>query len=423
MKRLLPRLCLPLILALAACTSVATPTPTGTPAPASPPTAAGISTASATPASAQAALIWRRTGGIAGFCDVLEFYADGRVVARSCRSEPAAQAGEGALSNVELERLQGWITAFKPFEMTQTDPATADALTTTLIFNGGGGIEAGDADRRAMQALAEAWQNQIGQGAPTPTPEVFNPLPVEGRLADQSRDALAQRLGLELASIQVYAITPQNWPDACFGLAAPGEVCAQAITPGFRIVLSAAGRLHEYRADQRGESLRYAGRIDDGPANLPAACRGEGLATVFSPEDGYCFAYPVYFTRSAEPSPITVLGPALDPSIEPVRATLLLNIRPLAPGEDLRAAVDAYLANFAAMPTLEITRQAVTLGGEPAEQLEVVPGREGSRDVIAAHGGRVFHLLFMPSLRDFPQAQADVTALYQAVVNSFTFLP
>jgi hypothetical protein len=28
----------------------------------------------------------------------------------------------------------------------------------------------------------------------------------------------------------------------------------------------------------------------------------------------------------------------------------------------------------------------------------------------------------MPSLRDFPQAQADVEALYAAVTGSFTFL-
>lgn len=263
--------------------------------------------------------------------------------------------------------------------------------------------------------------DSIGVDAPTPTVEVFNPLPVEGRLTDQARDALALRLGLDLASLQVYALTEQAWPDSCFGLAMPGEVCAQAVTPGFRIVLSAAGRLHEYRADQAGTSLRYAGRVDAGPASLPAACRGDGLATVYSPEDGYCFAYPVYFTRADAPNPIQLFGPALDQTIEPVRAALTLDIQPLAAGADLTATVDAYLAQFGGLP--EITREAVTLGGEAAEQLEVMPGREGSRDVFAVQAGRVFHLLFMPALRDFPQAQTDVDALYAAVMGSFTFGP
>jgi hypothetical protein len=81
-----------------------------------------------------------------------------------------------------------------------------------------------------------------------------------------------------------------------------------------------------------------------------------------------------------------------------------------------------YLTEFAGLPTPAITRTPVTLGGEPAEQLEIVPGREGSRDVFTVRDGTLFHFMFMPSVRDFPEAAADVEDLFMTVTLSFTFL-
>jgi hypothetical protein len=83
--------------------------------------------------------------------------------------------------------------------------------------------------------------------------------------------------------------------------------------------------------------------------------------------------------------------------------------------------VDRYVGQFAAMNVPAISRTPIVLGGEPAEMLEVVPGREGSRDVFMLHDGTLYHFLFMPSVRDFPQAKNDVEELYSAVTQSFTF--
>ena len=69
-----------------------------------------------------------------------------------------------------------------------------------------------------------------------------------------------------------------------------------------------------------------------------------------------------------------------------------------------------------------ITRTPIVLGGEPAEMLEVVPGREGSRDVFVLHEGALYHFMFMPSVRDFAQAKDAVEELYSAVTQSFTFM-
>jgi hypothetical protein len=43
--------------------------------------------------------------------------------------------------------------------------------------------------------------------------------------------------------------------------------------------------------------------------------------------------------------------------------------------------------------------------------------------VFALHNGTLFHLMFMPSVKDFAKAKADVEELYQSVMASFSFLP
>ena len=40
------------------------------------------------------------------------------------------------------------------------------------------------------------------------------------------------------------------------GLAAPDEICAQVITPGWRVVLMVEGRQYVYRTDASGEVIR-----------------------------------------------------------------------------------------------------------------------------------------------------------------------
>ena len=64
-------------------------------------------------------------------------------------------------------------------------------------------------------------------------------------------EALAELFGRDLGEIDTVTVTPQQWPDACLGLAGPEEVCAQVITSGFEVVLLLvdAGSLYTYRTD------------------------------------------------------------------------------------------------------------------------------------------------------------------------------
>jgi hypothetical protein len=154
----------------------------------------------------------------------------------------------------------------------------------------------------------------------------------------------------------------------------------------------------------------------------PASCVVSGLETYVNPFDGYCFVYPLRYDLQTSPTGQPQLfGPALDQNLDALRASMALEVEVAVQSARLSEIVDQYVGQFAGMNIPAITRTPIVLGGEPAEMLEVVPGREGSRDVFVLHEGTLYHFMFMPSVRDFPQAKNDVEELYNAVTQSFTF--
>jgi hypothetical protein len=104
-------------------------------------------------------------------------------------------------------------------------------------------------------AIVGACASQTAE-PPTPTPEVFNPLPPEQRAFEAARQALAQQLGLDPLDIRLVETAPVDWPDACLGLPAAGESCAQVITPGFRVVVETGGTSYEFRTNRDGSLAR-----------------------------------------------------------------------------------------------------------------------------------------------------------------------
>lgn len=98
-----------------------------------------------------------------------------------------------------------------------------------------------------LGALAAACGGGGDGGTPSP------PVPTATVIAEWSApvsaavDDLAARSGTDI--IEIVSVEPVDWPDACLGLARPDEACAQVITPGLRVLLSAAGRQYEYHTD------------------------------------------------------------------------------------------------------------------------------------------------------------------------------
>jgi hypothetical protein len=171
---------------------------------------------------------------------------------------------------------------------------------------------------------------------------------------------------------------------------------------------------------RRTSAFRVTAQAADFPADLPERCHVWGYDNYVDRANGFCFAYPPLFQAQVNEAGNPVLyGPALDGSVEPLRASLLIEVEVAAENKTLDEIVDGYLAQFDGMNIPPIARTELELDGQPAVMLEVVPGREGSRDLFMLHDGTLFHLMFMPSTRDFPQAVTDVELLFNGVVHSF----
>ena len=74
--------------------------------------------------------------------------------------------------------------------------------------------------------------------APTPTPA---PVDETSPAVQAAVAMLAEALGLNPADIMPVSAEAVEWPDSCLGISYPNARCAQAGTPGYRLVLEAGG--------------------------------------------------------------------------------------------------------------------------------------------------------------------------------------
>jgi hypothetical protein len=110
-----------------------------------------------------------------------------------------------------------------------------------------------DVRLRSLLCLA-ALAGLVGSGAACAAGKDW-PKPV--RLVRQD---LARHLQVSVASVKVVKVERVTWRDACLGLPSP-ELCAQVLTPGFRVTLGALGRKYRYHTDLN-RAFRYAGPGD-----------------------------------------------------------------------------------------------------------------------------------------------------------------
>jgi hypothetical protein len=89
----------------------------------------------------------------------------------------------------------------------------------------------------------------------TGTPPKPTETPIPAAVAAQA--ALATKLGVAEDQITIVSVERVEWPDACLGAATEGELCAQVITPGYRIVLETGGKEYEAQTDESGQVVRF----------------------------------------------------------------------------------------------------------------------------------------------------------------------
>jgi hypothetical protein len=68
---------------------------------------------------------------------------------------------------------------------------------------------------------------------------------------------VADRLGLDPQAIELLSFEREDWPDVCLGMGGVGEMCAQVITPGWRMRLALEGGEMEVRSDLAGDRIRW----------------------------------------------------------------------------------------------------------------------------------------------------------------------
>ena len=96
-----------------------------------------------------------------------------------------------------------------------------------------------------------------GPAQPTAAPDpTSTQLPVDLHPAHRAAlQTLAAALGVPLESITLVSLEAVDWPNSCLGVELPGLMCAQVITPGFRVVLASGGRRFEFHSNSDGTAV------------------------------------------------------------------------------------------------------------------------------------------------------------------------
>lgn len=146
-----------------------------------------------------------------------------------------------------------------------------------------------------------------------------------------------------------------------------------------------------------------------------------------SEELGLALAFPSGWRIEESPQGIGFRGPSHGSGPTPLEARLSILVKPAAAGTSLDDVVAAQLAQYPDLAS-QIDRTDITLGGETAAVLEVMPGQFSNRQAFVLHGGRLYQILVMPydttpwDNAVFDEMQAEGEAIWQAVVDSWQFL-
>jgi protein SCO1/2 len=99
-----------------------------------------------------------------------------------------------------------------------------------------------------------------GSPAPDPTP------PVRAAMDDAARNT-----GVAVDELKATSVERVTWPDGSLGCPEPDMMYTQALVPGYRIHITAGGKLLDYHADTHGQLLLCPPERARAPSPAPAA--------------------------------------------------------------------------------------------------------------------------------------------------------
>ena len=151
-----------------------------------------------------------------------------------------------------------------------------------------------------------------------------------------------------------------------------------------------------------------------------------GMKLFTSPDGGFCVLLPEGY--AVNDSLITANGGRetavfMDSLLDTSHARLFITVED-ANGRSLDEITQARKAEIeSAMPSFDAMGSfGHMLDGIPANQFEQLPGQDLSRQVLMVRDGRVYTLTFIPDDTAAGNAYTEMQALYDTVMDSFSFL-
>ena len=112
------------------------------------------------------AMVWKREGGIAGFCDTMTVFRSGEVYTTQCKPQAEGRMGTFAklLSSAQQEQFMGWMAQFGEENLDASDPkGVADRMVVTLNVFGSGSKQVTKSDQQALFEFAQNLYQKLSQ--------------------------------------------------------------------------------------------------------------------------------------------------------------------------------------------------------------------------------------------------------------------
>ena len=86
-------------------------------------------------------------------------------------------------------------------------------------------------------------------------PGSLHNLPVP-KAVEATKEFAAQDFNVPVGSVIVMSAFEKEWSNGCLGLEQPGEMCTEAITPGYEITIQANSKTRIYRTNSDGSLIK-----------------------------------------------------------------------------------------------------------------------------------------------------------------------
>jgi hypothetical protein len=110
------------------------------------------------------ALVWKREGGIAGFCDNLTVFRSGEVFVNNCSTQGESRMGTFAdlLTAREKQEFNSWLAAFGEETIDASDPeGVADRMVVTVEFFGLGSETLTESEQQDLIGFAQNLYQEV----------------------------------------------------------------------------------------------------------------------------------------------------------------------------------------------------------------------------------------------------------------------